>query len=245
MGHQRPPGLQRGPAEVVATPGRGRADLRPRSEQHHDVTGAEVGGDTVGVVTHRLEVEHRVAPLPGQVHRGDQPADRRPAGPATARPPGVGEQGDPRQPALLGRQVAERPAARRGPPSRPPGRSPETTSRAGGRPGPRRAPGGSPRTGRPWRTSPRRRSRRGRSARGCPSPARRPARRGRAGARRRTAGSSRRRRAGGRRGRTRTLLHDRRSRPLTPRGYRTGVRSTIPGSASRTDLFNLYRLCVL
>ncbi len=59
-----------------------------------------------------------------------------------------------------------------------------------------------PSPSRPWRTGPRRRCRRGRSARGRPSPARRRARRGRGGARRRTAGSSRRRRGGGRTGRT-------------------------------------------
>ena len=173
------------------TPGDGGPDLGAGAEQH---------GDRARRQPRRQQVEggHRATALAGQVHRGDQPADRGPAGPAAAGTAGRGEQGDPRQ-AVPGR-VAERAAAygRAGPPL--------PAVRLGGhRPvgevdAEHRADAGA--SGRPGRTSPRRRCRRGRSVPGCPSRARRPAPPGRAGGRRRAGGSSRTRRGGGRTGRT-------------------------------------------
>ena len=182
-------------AEVVA-PQRGRAaQLGGRAEQHPDVPTGRAG-DVLG---DQLGGAHRGAALAGGVGRRDQPAHRRP--PAAA----AGQEGHPGQPGVAGGTAADRSAR----PDCAAGRRPTAvrssrseSAERGERPGRRRGSGGLPSPSRPWRTGPRRRCRRGRSARGRPSPARRRARRGRGGARRRTAGSSRRRRGGGRTGRT-------------------------------------------
>ena len=95
--HHLQPGPERGPGEVLAAQRRGPADLRGRPQHHQHVVSRDVLGDQV-------QRAHRVAALPGQVGRGDQPADRGPA------PLAGGQEGHPGQ-----RPVAERTAPHRGP----------------------------------------------------------------------------------------------------------------------------------
>ena len=103
--HHLAPRGQRGAGEVVAAAGDGGAHLGARPEQHHHRPPGQ---------PRRQQVEggHRSAALAGQVHRRDQAADRRPAGPPAAGAVGRGQQGDPGQ-GVPGR-VAELAAARRG-----------------------------------------------------------------------------------------------------------------------------------
>ena len=182
-----------------APPGRGRRDAAwpPGPARRRDrAAPGRPAGDVLGDQVERAD---RGAALAGEVGRRDQPAHRRPAAAA------AGQEGDPGQPGVAegaartgcDRQCecvsTARCAALDHRSSTTVGATARSTPRIG-----RIACA----IGRPWRTGPRRRCRRGRSARGRPSPARRPARRAPGGARRRTAGSSRRRRGGGRTGRT-------------------------------------------
>ena len=92
---RRAPAVEHRPAEVVATQ-RGRpAELGGGTEQHQDVLAGDVLGDQV-------ERADRVAALAGEVGRGDQPAQRRPAA-ATA-----GQERDPGQPGVTEGAAADR-----------------------------------------------------------------------------------------------------------------------------------------
>ncbi len=113
------PGGQRGVGEVVVPESHRRPHLRAGTEQHGDVARGQPGREQV-------EGRDRLPALAGEVHRGDQPADRRPAGAAAARAAGRGEQGDPGQAGPDG--VAERAAAGRRPRS---GRRPWSTCEHG------------------------------------------------------------------------------------------------------------------
>jgi hypothetical protein len=94
---RRAPAVEHPPAEVVAAQ-RGRpAELGGGTEQHQDVLAGDVLGDQV-------ERADRVAALAGEVGRGDQPAQRRPAAATT------GQERDPRQPGVTEGTAADRSA---------------------------------------------------------------------------------------------------------------------------------------
>ena len=114
-GHQLAPRREGGQGEVVAAPGRGPGRLGGRAEQHDQVAGRQLLAELLG---EDGEVDDRLAALPGEVGGRDQPAQRRPAGPAPAEPMdggavGTGQEGHPRQPA--DDRVAVAAAAHRGP----------------------------------------------------------------------------------------------------------------------------------